>query len=151
MSPDFNVQSGADFNVRMMNDNEGTYVYDAIGNLISDNEKLVTIRWTPYGKVREVNKNNGAQITNFVYDASGNRVLKKVTVSGTSTLTHYVRDASGNVMGVYSQTVLTEQPIYGSSRLGEYKGGVLEASQSFGERQYELTKSPRQCAYGDHG
>jgi RHS repeat-associated protein len=139
LSPDFSVPPDADFTARMIRDNEGTYEYDAIGNLIADNEKIVTIRWTPYGKVREVNKNDGAQLTSYLYDAAGNRVLKKVTVSGTSTLTHYVRDASGNVMATYTDTTMTEQPIYGSARLGEYKGGVPERHLSFGERQYALT------------
>jgi RHS repeat-associated protein len=115
------------------------YAYDKIGNLITDNVKTVNITWTPYGKVRSVSKFDGSQVTNFNYDAAGNRITKKVIASSTTTVTNYLRDASGNVMAVYSNTVLTEQHIYGSARLGQYKGGVLEARQTLGKRTYELS------------
>jgi RHS repeat-associated protein len=54
-------------------------------------------------------------------------------------ITRYVRDASGNVMSVYNDTSAIEQPIYGSSRLGMYKGSVLEGHQTLGRRSYELS------------
>ena len=58
----------------------------------------------------------------FRYDGTGNRVEKRVerrdTVSNVS-ITRYVRDASGNVMAVYNDSTTIEQPLYGSSRLGQ--------------------------------
>ena len=45
--------------------------------------------------------------------------MKKESIlpSGTTT-TYYVRDAAGTPMAIYENSILTEQPIYGSSRLG---------------------------------
>ena len=68
----------------------------------------------------------------YTYDANGNRISKRVQKNGTTTIEHtwYVRDASGNVMSMYNGTGttaavtsaytlnLTEQHMYGSSRLG---------------------------------
>jgi RHS repeat-associated protein len=51
----------------------------------------------------------------------------------------YVRDASGNVMSIYNDTTVLEQPIYGSSRLGMYKPLVQEGAQTLGQRSYELS------------
>ncbi|NQY09765.1 MAG: RHS repeat-associated core domain-containing protein [Flavobacteriales bacterium] len=125
----------------------GNYEYDAIGNLIADEQEgIAEISWTAYGKVSEIMPAylgtglNKAYIQ-FAYDATGNRVSKTVypsvfnasnnfdalaTLSNIPTITYYVRDASGNVMSVYSkdeasgivETKLIEQPIYGSDRLG---------------------------------
>jgi RHS repeat-associated protein len=115
--------------------------YDAIGNLVADHEKGVQIEWTPYGKVRKVTAANGNTLA-FRYDAAGNRVEKKSTVSGGSVIiiTRYVRDASGNVMSEYlGGTTPHQQPIYGSSRLGLYKGQRTEGVRTLGAKQYELT------------
>ena len=68
----------------------------------------------------------------YTYDAAGNRISKKIEKYTTTTIdyTWYVRDASGNVMSMYNGTGttvavnsaytlnLTEQHMYGSSRLG---------------------------------
>jgi RHS repeat-associated protein len=90
----------------------------------------------------------------FTYDASGNRIAKKVIQpNGNYSTTFYVRDASGNVMAVYKTSgttnlTLEEQHIYGSSRLGIFKkdktkkAGIKEGTvgaRALGERQYELT------------
>jgi RHS repeat-associated protein len=115
-----------------------TYEYDAIGNLIKDNEQGTAISWTPYGKVHEVNKGDSVLIS-FRYDPSGNRVEKKVTKQTSVVTTHYVRDASGNVMGVYSDTDLIEQPIYGSSRVGQYRTGRRPAQRTLGHKHYEMS------------
>jgi len=139
MGEAFHSEGTADFFAHILGDGDGIYNYDAIGNLIEDKEQAMKISWTPYGKVREVRKKDNTQITSFLYDAAGNRVSKNVVNSGTTTTTHYVRDASGNVMGVYTNTVLTEQPVYGSARLGQYKGGVAEAALTLGKRNYELS------------
>ncbi len=103
--------------------NAGNYSYDAIGNLISDKgSNIDSIYWTVYGKIQRIKKKDGTVIT-FTYDASGNRVSKRVK----NTETWYVRDATGNVMGVYTSgdanvnsgdLSLIESDIYGSSRLG---------------------------------
>jgi RHS repeat-associated protein len=117
---------------------EGQYLYDEIGNLVRDNAEKVTIAWTPYGKVRNVTKDNG-DITAFQYDAAGNRIEKKVLTANTTLTTHYIRDASGNVMATYTNTELKEQPIYGSSRLGMYRGGTEPGQEQLGNKYYELT------------
>ena len=117
------------------------YQYDAIGNLIRDQHEGVHISWTPYGKVRQVRSRSDSLIVSFTYDAAGNRIEKKVVNQGTeltTVVTHYLRDASGNVMAIYQDSVMTEQPIYGSSRLGMYKGGKIAAHRNMGTKRYEL-------------
>jgi len=116
------------------------YDYDEIGNLIKDeSEKIQEIKWTVYGKVKEIIRTplSGKPNLKFIYDASGNRIAK-VVIPDTSdpaqnTITWYSRDASGNVMAIYESVYTTnatglteniylrEQPIYGSSRVGERK------------------------------
>ncbi|WP_143961159.1 RHS repeat domain-containing protein [Litoribacter populi] len=54
------------------------YQYDDVGNLVSDASKGITgIEWTPYGKIRSVNKTDGTKLE-IRYDAAGQRVEKKV-------------------------------------------------------------------------
>ena len=115
----------------------GNYAYDATGNLIKDEAaEIAQISWTAYGKVSEVIRSSGSTMPNlsFHYDASGNRVLKIVkpynylSDSSQWKYEYYVRDASGNILAVYEKSydaqqarqklVLTEQPFYGSARLG---------------------------------
>lgn len=147
--PTFEVtaSSTTSLHAYIIGDEEGTFNYDAIGNLIADREQGVTIEWTPYGKVRQVTKGDGSTMT-FRYDASGNRIEKKLTVNSAVTVTRYVRDASGNVMATYSippaggaggGTTPVEYPIYGSSRLGLYKDGRSVGVRRLGTKQYELS------------
>lgn len=117
----------------------GNYAYDKIGNLIQDlgEDSIAEIKWTVYGKIKEINRVTGSTKPNlrFIYDASGNRIAK-IVIPDTSdasqnVITWYSRDASGNVMAVYKSTYdsvasalkeeinLIEQPIYGSSRVGQ--------------------------------
>jgi RHS repeat-associated protein len=116
----------------------GNYSYDAIGNLTRDaDQHIKSITWTPYGKVKKVQKwkdddeNLDGAYTEFLYDATGNRVLKKqLQPGGLTTYNYYVRDASGNVMAVYNKDVplgsttgelkLIEVSLYGSDRVGMY-------------------------------
>jgi len=100
------------------------YTYDQIGNLTKDvAEGITNISWTVYGKISSISKSDGTNIQ-YTYDASGNRISKKVNDKET----WYLRDASGNVMSIYSKDVtvnnnhLTQSEIhlYGSSRLGVY-------------------------------
>jgi RHS repeat-associated protein len=146
-------QKGVGKSFRAYIDNTGPYIYDAIGNLIADQNEGATISWTPYGKVRDV-KTKGDSITvSYRYDAAGNRVAKRVATLTKDALlieelTNYLRDASGNVMAIYKTPSsggngaggeAFEQPIYGSSRLGQYHGGRKEGQQRFGRKNYELT------------
>lgn len=117
---------------------EGTYNYDAIGNLVADQEQGTVIQWTPYGKVRQVSASDGTLVT-FRYDASGNRIEKKLTKNNTTTITRYVRDASGNVMAVYSGNTISELSIYGSSRIGQYTSGRAKGTRQIGAKTFELS------------
>lgn len=132
------------------------YVYDAEGNLVQDvSEGLLEIKWNVINKVASVKKQvDVSGIPNyfyllFEYDAMGNRAVKKETektanisaaVSSLRVIkaTYYVRDASGNPMAIYEKEydatdnettyTLTEFPIYGSSRVGEYKPQLVVAT-----------------------
>lgn len=138
LHPRFQKANGKSFRAYIPED--GPFIYDAIGNLIADEEEGTKISWTPYGKVREVTTIDG-KVISYRYDAGGNRIEKRVTTiaSNTSIVTHYVRDASGNVMAIYTGTELTEQPIYGGDRLGQYKGGRLNGQMRLGLKNYELS------------
>ncbi|MEO6039445.1 MAG: RHS repeat-associated core domain-containing protein, partial [Saprospiraceae bacterium] len=84
----------------------------------------------------------------FAYDATGNRVRKTYSVDKNNNnqyeqpeiaTTYYIRDAQGNDMGIYSRSntatgnaneykaslKLTEEPIYGSDRIGVNNREVL--------------------------
>ena len=133
------------------------YRYDEIGNLIADDsEQLTKITWTANGKVRRVTK-TGKKIE-YVYDGTGNRVVKKVTAGSVVTETRYMRDATGNVIATNTTTsaddsVRIDYSIYGSSRLGtlsqnkKYKNAdavALAAARAVyklqpGTYQYELS------------
>ncbi len=115
------------------------YEYDEIGNLVRDNEEGVSIEWTPYGKVKQINKDDGSAVR-FAYDAAGNRVLKAATgTDGITKNSHYLRDASGNVMAIYEGGAVKETPIYGSSRLGHLRGEIADGQRKLGQRSYELS------------
>ena len=112
-----------------------SYQYDNIGNLIEDEEKEIgEITWTVYGKVQSVEKNDGTMIS-YKYDATGNRIYKKVN----TTETHYVRDASGNLMATYENKIAKDFVIYGSSRLGVYNGNTQTGKRTLGNKKYELS------------
>ena len=71
---------------------------------------------------------------------AGNRIEKWVVTNDTLVaVTRYLRDASGNVMAIYKDSTLHEQPVYGSSRLGQYLGGAGTACLTLGTRRYELS------------
>jgi RHS repeat-associated protein len=116
------------------------YTYDAIGNLTSDGQEgISSIEWNLSGKVSKIVKSISGtnQTIEFLYDATGQRVAKKVfdhTAADqqlAATTTYYVKDASGNTMAVYKRTNtgtspnytakfdLQEQPVYGSDRIGQ--------------------------------
>lgn len=147
------------------------YEYDAIGNLVKEygssapsfdpnTDELMTVNWNLQGKVASVERpsySNAPEIT-FTYDAQGNRVKKKVQPANTDTYieTFYVRDAQGNIMAVYdkeynditegNEMVLTlkERPLYGSSRVGENRTGVVIKHQLLPQSGNPVTVEPEQ-------
>ena len=87
----------------------------------------------------------GIQATvEYRYDGTGNRIMKKVSSGATSTITTYLRDASGNVMAIYEEKTdqtlaIKEIPIYGSSRLGQYRPKTDTKKTALGQRIYEFS------------
>ncbi len=83
------------------------YTYDAIGELTGDqSESITSIAWTTYGKVASVVKPN--QIIDFLYDAQGNRVRKRVYGPANPTdmaESYYVYEAGGKVVAIYENCV----------------------------------------------
>ena len=125
------------------------YKYDQIGNLTQNLEDgIADIEWNIYGKVEKVTKTPdpfGIQVTvEYRYDGTGNRIMKKVSAGATSTTTTYLRDASGNVMAIYEEKTdqtlaIKEIPIYGSSRLGQYRPKTDAKKTALGQRIYEFS------------
>ncbi|MEE3485611.1 MAG: hypothetical protein VZQ98_14980 [Bacteroidales bacterium] len=116
-------------------------------------------KWTVTGKVSDVIRTAGSQKPDlhFDYDAMGQRIAKTVTNKNTTdgtdkfVMTYYVRDPQGNVLEVYEHKhgdsgngtfTLTEQHLYGASRLGMKKRdlalNVANASESTPVTHYEL-------------
>ena len=82
--------------------------------------------------VTEVQK-NGTPRVRFYYNDRGHRIKKESILPIGNTTTYYVRDAAGSPLAIYENNVLTEHPIYGSSRLG------VHYRQSGTEDAYQLT------------
>ena len=144
------------------------YGYDELGNLVRDvQEEIASIKWTVYGKMKKITRNSGSSKADleFGYDASGNRLWKKVTPKGSGAVTstyYYLRDAQGNEMCRYVKYTNTnsqlmyvaqEHSIYGSSRVGVdgrkdtlYKagsyspawGGANTSRRALGLKSFEL-------------
>jgi RHS repeat-associated protein len=114
-------------NIGIVNTNNN-YGYDELGNLTRDNqEQIASIGWTVYGKIKNIQRTGGSTkpALDFTYDATGNRLSKKVTTGGVPITTYYVRDAQGNIMATYERAntwynaiSTKEYTVYGSSRLG---------------------------------
>ena len=141
------------------NTGEYEYEYDLIGNLTKNTQDgIENIVWNIYGKVEKVTKrfNVGqferTQTIVYKYDGTGNRISKSIRTSGESTyfITSYVRDASGNVMAIYTTKrepdevtqegiYVKEIPIYGSSRLGQYRPKTDAKKTALGQRIYEFS------------
>lgn len=146
------------------------YTYDQIGQLIGDvQEEIEEIQWKVTGKVHKIIRDISSDKENleFVYDAMGNRIIKKVFNAEGELLnkTYYIRDAQGNVMSIYTlipeevvaepedyDLQLTERDIYGSSRhgteninqviastIGEHININTDLTQVVGDRSYELS------------
>lgn len=149
------VFPGADIIYDIDNQGINNYVYDEIGNLISDaKEQIDTIKWNVYGKITEIKRSSSGSVpvTNikYFYDALGNRIGKVFDLGGNKRYTWYVRDAQGNVLSIYNDDnggtlaldALTvqqaEQYLYGSSRLGMIANGqeVDNSNAGPGSMQY---------------
>ena len=125
------------------------YKYDKIGNLVQNTtDGIADIEWNIYGKVEKVTKTPdpfGIQATvEYRYDGTGNRIMKKVTKGITVHTNYYLRDASGNVMAIYEKktdqnVAIKEIPIYGSSRLGQYRPKAATKKTALGQRIYEFS------------
>jgi len=155
---------------------KNNYNYDEIGNLRKDStEGIANIEWTVYGKVKSITRYDGFSKTvnsstiypsdlEFLYDATGNRIAKIEKTRDASGLkssaewknTYYIRDAQGNEMAIYkyyfqnthAHFKLTEQPMFGSSRLGsdydtlELISALPQSivfSHTLGNKQFELS------------
>ncbi len=155
---------------------DNNYQYDEIGNLKYDrSEGIHKIIWNVSGKVDMI-INNGIKYgehSKFLYDIKGSRIAKitKKTIAGESledienldwlsncpscNYTWYLRDASGTIISIYSQTPnaghfdfkLDEVPLYGSSRIGEYKPYKLLAIRSSDFTSQYSPPSPTNLGY----
>ncbi|MBT1708764.1 hypothetical protein KK062_11040 [Fulvivirgaceae bacterium PWU5] len=135
---DFRAHEATDFYAHVLGEDEGTFMYDARGNLVADQNKGLRISWTPHGKIREIRSNIDSVIVSFRYNPRGNRIEKRVITPDTAYVINYVSDGSGNVMAIYRNGNIREQFIYAQARVGVYKGGIRSGTLSLGERSYEL-------------
>ncbi|WP_298892457.1 deaminase domain-containing protein [uncultured Psychroserpens sp.] len=130
---------------------EGNYKYDNIGQLVYDAGEDLYISWRVDGKVKEIIK--GAETSEtplkigFEYDGLGNRIAKTKSYvnSGSKDVTYYIRDAQGNPLSIYNTSEsknkygikrvfdLSEQNIFGSSRLGLENNNLRLYTHTFGD------------------
>ncbi|WP_262850887.1 RHS repeat domain-containing protein [Mumia quercus] len=89
-----------------------TFAYDATGNTTSrtwDDGREQTIEWDAEGKQTAVTDVPSGDATSYVYDADGNRLLKRDEASGVTTLyvgmTEISTDAAGNPTAVRNYTL----------------------------------------------
>ncbi|QLG46780.1 Ig-like domain-containing protein [Costertonia aggregata] len=98
------------------------YDYNAIGQLIENKAEGITYEYNTAGLVTRIKK-NGLSLITFFYNDRNHRV-RKDTYAGNGVevvqTTHYVRDVAGSVMGIYTNNVLNEQPVYGANRLAVF-------------------------------
>ena len=133
------------------------YTYNERGDMIQDNMEKIYVDWLVNGKIKGVRRfATVADLPDleFKYDAMGNRISKLVkTRTGTDIdyenewqKTYYVRDAQGNVLATYDHTwqgrhpagydgsdelKITEQHLYGSSRVGVNRANKITASRNY--------------------
>ncbi len=147
IGPDTEIGDGVDFTAEIVDapadgkTSGANYGYDDIGNLIANKDDGTQVEWNVQGKVRRV-KSEGGFIVEYGYDGAGNRVFKKTFHEddpSEAKMKHYIRDASGNVMAIYDDEELSEQAIYGSSRLGYVEGEGVDGQRRIGLKRYELT------------
>ncbi|WP_459209978.1 RHS repeat domain-containing protein [Aquimarina rhabdastrellae] len=112
-----------DTNAADIKDQDGkNYVYNDIGQLVKNNEEGIEYSYNASGLVTEIKKNN-VSLVKFFYNDRGHRVRKdSYLVPGSVSTEYYIRDAAGNTIAIYRDGLLIERTIYGSSRLGVFKG-----------------------------
>lgn len=137
----------------------GNYQYDASGNLIIDDQEDIGdaststqgIFWNSKGKIKKVTRYSGSKDElEYIYDAMGNRIVKidkprpgsSPSSQDAWTYTYYARDAQGNVLATYKRQFtggsgsyvdnysVTEQDIYGSSRVGVRQSTDIAVQQT---------------------
>jgi len=105
---------GSNYDEDIDDQSSGNYEYDAIGNMIKDEQEGVRIRWNAQGKIDQMWKQLPQvvppvnQRTFYSYNAAGNRVRKEFidyTHVGNSQVTYYVRDANEQVIAIYEQVL----------------------------------------------
>lgn len=98
--------------------NGNNYIYNQIGQLVENVQESIKYYYNASGLVTEVRKNNLPAVK-FYYNDRNHRVRKETFNSGGSPVanTYYVRDVAGQVLAIYSNSTLQEQPIYGNQRL----------------------------------
>ncbi|MEZ4776128.1 MAG: DUF6443 domain-containing protein [Bacteroidia bacterium] len=99
------------------------YFYDAGGNIITDNNKGISITYNHLSKPVKIQYSNGSRVE-FVYDAGGNKLRKKV-IAGTTTNEDYVN-------GFFYQN---QELLFFTHK----EGRVNFVNQSAFEYQYNLT------------
>ncbi|NER12982.1 hypothetical protein GWK08_05995 [Leptobacterium flavescens] len=109
-------------NVDDIKDQDGNnYIYNELGQLITNNEEGISYIYNASGLVTEVKKNN-LPLIKFFYNDKNHRV-KKESYDTNGVLQNsifYVRDAQGTTLAVYNGSAVTEHTIYGSNRLGMF-------------------------------
>jgi RHS repeat-associated protein len=153
--------------------NPGNYSYDATGNLTADvTEGITSITWTPYNTIRELVKTNATPATGtttlrYLYDATGNRVVKDYHATQNTKLTSrtwYTRDAQGTVLAIYTRkptagnngsVTRTEAPFYGTSWIGQSTRTATYDATASGEATLPGTVYSRElgkcaCEFVDH-
>lgn len=144
--------SGTSFTDDLEPQTTNNYIYDKIGNMITDlSEGGKAVTWNVYNKITAVSMSSGTKTLAFGYDAMGNRVRKEYTTGGVTTKQWYIRDAQGNILSVYKQVgagALQQNVnyLYGSSRVGELivnRDSAVAWNRHYyrvkGNRHYELT------------
>ncbi|WP_203258194.1 RHS repeat-associated core domain-containing protein [Hyunsoonleella ulvae] len=127
-------QSTGVFDTQSGEFNNANYQYDAIGQLISDEQEGITnINWRVDGKVESITKDDGT-ITSFEYDGLGNRISKThIPLGNTSDATHtyYIRDAQGNVMAVYNKGLVEVS----NSTTANIPSGIISGTETYQANQ----------------
>ncbi len=143
-----------------------SYAYDGSGNLVEESQGSLpattnmTLTWTADGKVEKIDKFIPDGSIEFLYDATGSRVLKKVVSGSAATFTNYVRDANGEVIAIYraveSATADTppqplEWHIYGSESHGLFGTAKPEEEISYSTSTFSpSTTFTRDLRYKDY-
>ncbi len=142
---------GQPFVTDLPDQSNGNYTYDELGNLTKDvADSISKIGWCVGNKVDTVNKANGTILT-YLYDAMGNKIKQtEQSPSGSYTYTYYLRDAGGKVIGIYSDTLLSELPIYAGERIGLVKPGIQKGDVIDTDSIYDRTLGKKYYELKDH-